>query len=317
MSKLVSVIVPVYNAEKYLVRCVASIIKQTYNNIELILVDDGSTDMSAHICDSFDVRVIHTTNHGASAARNVGIRLADGEFITFVDADDYLEPGAIQTLVDHQILDNVDMVMGDFNISSKPNNGYLLNRSKLFNKRDINRYLKRYMKRPSGYSLFVYCWANLYKTSIIKEHGIRFREDMTVFEDNLFNMDYLKHTHTAFYVNKRIYNYTVNGHQTAEFGIFDHPLAFKVAAESVGKLLNMRIGQACVSMAIRQMIRYFSLGNNEKKAEQAIEAIVNDKDIQRWLKTYKITNGDSKAIPYLMRLKLIKPLMRACKRRAK
>ena len=317
MDELVSVIVPVYNAEKTIHRCINSIIFQTYKNIELILIDDGSTDDSGFICDAFRVRVIHTTNHGASAARNVGIELAKGKFITFVDADDYLEPDAVQTLVDNWLLDGVDLVMGDFSISNKVNDKWLMKSCTWMGKQNIKNYLKRYMNRPTGYSLFVYCWANLYKSSIIKEHNIRFKEDMTIFEDSVFNMDYLNHAHTAFYVQHRIYNYTINGGQSAEYGIFDNPLMFKVSAESIGKYLNMDIGQACVSMAIRQMIRYFSLGDNMDKVEQAIIEIVNDEDIQRWLKTYKQTDCDSKTIPYLMKLKMIKPLMRACERRAK
>lgn len=94
MKELISVIVPVYNVEKYLRRCVDSILKQTYRNLEILLVDDGSTDGCAAICDDYGrkdvrVRVIHKENGGLSSARNVGIDAAMGELLAFVDSDDF------------------------------------------------------------------------------------------------------------------------------------------------------------------------------------------------------------------------------------
>ena len=104
MSDLISIIVPVYNVEKYLDRCIQSIVEQTYRNLEIILVDDGSTDGSEKICDSWAVkdnriRVIRQNNMGGGAARNAALDVAKGDFIAFVDSDDYIEPNAITTMV--------------------------------------------------------------------------------------------------------------------------------------------------------------------------------------------------------------------------
>ena len=95
-EKLISVIIPVYNVEKYLRRCIDSVINQTYKNLEIIIVDDGSTDNSSNICDEYTnkdsrVKVVHKENGGLSSARNVGIELAKGDLIAFVDSDDYIE----------------------------------------------------------------------------------------------------------------------------------------------------------------------------------------------------------------------------------
>lgn len=95
MSPLISVIVPVYNVEQYIEKCIDSLINQTYKNLEIILVDDGSTDFSAEICDIFSkkdvrIKVVHKFNEGAGKARNVALEMAQGDFITFVDSDDYL-----------------------------------------------------------------------------------------------------------------------------------------------------------------------------------------------------------------------------------
>ncbi|MCH5320896.1 MAG: glycosyltransferase, partial [Eubacterium sp.] len=95
-SQKVSIIVPVYNVEKYLNRCVESIVKQTYTNLEIILVDDGSPDNCPAMCDAWAerdsrIKVIHKENGGVSSARNIGIDNADGDYISFVDSDDYVE----------------------------------------------------------------------------------------------------------------------------------------------------------------------------------------------------------------------------------
>ena len=100
----VSIVIPVYNVEKYLARCIQSVINQTYENIEIILVDDGSMDSSGKLCDTYKmkdnrIKVIHQRNLGVSAARNVGLDLAEGDSITFIDADDYVAENYIETLV--------------------------------------------------------------------------------------------------------------------------------------------------------------------------------------------------------------------------
>ena len=114
---LVSIIVPVYNVEEYLERCVDSILNQTYGNLEVILVDDGAKDSSGHICDSYArkdarVRVIHKENGGLSSARNAGIDVAAGEYLEFVDSDDWIEPDAVESMLSLAVTNNVELVVG-------------------------------------------------------------------------------------------------------------------------------------------------------------------------------------------------------------
>ena len=116
MNSLVSVIVPVYNVEKYLDKCIKSILNQKYRNIEIILVDDGSTDSSGSICDSYAkkddrIKVIHKKNGGLSSARNTGIDEAKGEYIGFVDSDDYIDEDMYETMVKKLIDNNSDIVI--------------------------------------------------------------------------------------------------------------------------------------------------------------------------------------------------------------
>ena len=111
----ISVIVPVYNAEQYLEKCIRSIIEQTYSNLEIILVDDGSTDESGILCDEFAdrdmrIRVIHQKNGGQNAARRTGVKMATGEYVTFVDADDYIDLNAYEGLIQRMETNNTDIV---------------------------------------------------------------------------------------------------------------------------------------------------------------------------------------------------------------
>ena len=146
ITGLVSVIVPVYNCERYLRRCIESIINQSYKNIEIILIDDGSTDNSGEICNAYAlsdnrIRVIHTENSGPSAARNIGIKNSKGEFIFFVDADDFIKNNAINLLVEHYHRTKADIIIGDFNKINNNNFEFGHNRvfssSKLLMKQDI------------------------------------------------------------------------------------------------------------------------------------------------------------------------------------
>lgn len=118
MRELISIIIPVYNAEAYLNPCLNSIVNQTYSEIEIILIDDGSTDKSGEICDSYSlvnskVRVIHMANQGVSAARNIGIKQAKGKYIAFVDSDDWVEPNFIECLIYNMKKSNADLSIVD------------------------------------------------------------------------------------------------------------------------------------------------------------------------------------------------------------
>lgn len=124
MKPLISVIVPVYKTEKYIARCINSILCQSYENIELILVDDGSPDKSGVICDDFGkrdsrVKVVHKENGGASSARNIGLQIASGEYLEFVDSDDWIEQDAFEKMYSLILENNAQMVISDLQIVSK------------------------------------------------------------------------------------------------------------------------------------------------------------------------------------------------------
>ena len=113
----VSIIIPVYRAEKYIKECVSSVMKQSYSNLEIILVDDGSPDRSGEICDALSheekrIKVIHKKNGGASSARNAGLKCAEGSYICFVDSDDFLPVNAIENLVQSMVSSGAEYAAG-------------------------------------------------------------------------------------------------------------------------------------------------------------------------------------------------------------
>lgn len=136
MEKLISVIIPVYNVEKYLSRCIDSVLKQTYTNYEIILVNDGSTDDSGRICDNYsktkaNIRVIHKENAGLSHARNIGIENATGSHVYFLDSDDYITPDCLQVLYENMQGNKASVSCGSFGFFD--DNG-LYNEDKSLNK---------------------------------------------------------------------------------------------------------------------------------------------------------------------------------------
>jgi len=203
MKPLFSIIVPIYNSEKYLDRCINSILRQTYHNIELILVNDGSTDNSLKICEYYKyydsrVKVVNKKNGGVSSARNCGMDFAGGDFIGFVDSDDYVDTNMYNRLYEC-IKDNTDLVVLIT---------HTINNSELFLK-DIDSI--------SGYEALNYIfklefptsvWAYLYKRKIID--NIRLNEEVHFFEDFEFNTRALINASSVSLCKELLYNYEIN-----------------------------------------------------------------------------------------------------------
>ena len=152
---LISVIVPVYNVENYLRECLDSIVAQTYRNIEVILVDDGSKDSSGKICDEYAdkdnrIKVIHKENGGVSAARNTGLDIAKGEWISYVDSDDYIESTMIETLICLAKKNDVELAMCSFKDISECENVTQENDIRIFSKDEL---IYNYVVRNADYCI--------------------------------------------------------------------------------------------------------------------------------------------------------------------
>lgn len=201
---LVSIIVPIYNVDKYLDKCINSILSQSYANFELLLVDDGSTDLSGDICDKYAeldgrVKVIHKKNGGVSSARNVGIDCSTGEWIAFVDSDDWIYPDFLKDFVvnfsfgaDLYIQGYVDSDGNEFVCANR----YWYSDNLIVELDDI--YLGQ---------LYGFVWNKLFKSSIIKANALWFSEKITIIEDLLFIYNYLLYSKSVFNISRINYYY--------------------------------------------------------------------------------------------------------------
>ncbi|CAM5185029.1 putative glycosyltransferase EpsJ [Ureibacillus acetophenoni] len=191
----VSIIVPIYNTELYLTDCVRSIINQTYQNLEVILVNDGSKDNSGIICDEFSkfdnrIKVIHKENGGVSSARNMGLDISTGDYIMFVDSDDWIENNAVDKLINIQNQGNFDVVMfGAYFEYTKQNKivNFILRDEKYYELSKIKSILPSLIKEEKINTL----WNKLYKSSLIKNNKIRFNESLSIAEMHFLIMKYL------------------------------------------------------------------------------------------------------------------------------
>lgn len=192
----VSIIVPIYNSRDYLSQCIDSILNQSYSDFELLLIDDGSTDDSKTICDDYEardnrIRAYHKENGGVSSARNKGLDEAKGDFIIFIDADDYINPGYVEHLMNP---DSDLVITGIKRFNARSESFSPLSTSSFA----INDLPSHWNTIPDVSIVYNFTVAKRFRTSIIREHGIRFDEDLFFSEDMLFNMEYMSHS-VSFY----------------------------------------------------------------------------------------------------------------------
>lgn len=212
----VSIVVPVYKVEEYLDRCVTSIVNQTYENLEIILVDDGSPDNCPQMCDDWAkkdgrIKVIHKFNGGLSDARNFGIKAVTGEYVWFVDSDDYLKTDAIEILLNNAVLYNCDVVIFSMyrDVQGKVS-GIHLNFDSLYsNNQEVkDKILNRYYTNDhiGVYSV----WNKIYKTSFIKENNLSFDPKDVRCEDCWFNYKVFHIAKIVSFVSDYFYYYYDN-----------------------------------------------------------------------------------------------------------
>lgn len=187
-----SIIVPVYNAEEYLDRCLISILEQEFASYEVILVDDGSTDSSPLICDRYSsvdprFRTVHKENGGVSSARNAGLDLAKGEYVMFVDSDDSLLPDSLEMMMEH--VTGEDIVVGGYTvyICGVPGREVLPNEARSYRGEDMNRFYNGNIRRNC--EMLDAPWSKIFRRKSIG--GLRFCEDLSYAEDKLFVFNFL------------------------------------------------------------------------------------------------------------------------------
>ena len=210
MKPIVSIIVPVYNAENYIRRCVDSILGQEYTDFELILTDDGSTDASGAICDEYAakdsrVRVIHKPNTGVSDTRNTAIAQAQGTYLQFLDSDDWITSNATKLLVRTAQEYNCDLVIADFYrvVGERVSHKGSIETQGVLTKEE---FAEQMMKNPADFYYGV-LWNKLYRRDLVKKYQLYMNTSISWCEDFLFNLEYILHAEVFYALQTPIYYY--------------------------------------------------------------------------------------------------------------
>jgi len=350
VEELISIIVPVYNVEKYLNRCIESIQNQSYRNLEILLVDDGSQDQSPKICDDLAsqdqrIKVIHKENGGQGLARNAALDIANGAYVAFIDSDDWIGPDHIKNLYDGLKRCSADVAIGSYTAASLDQSLKICRTSleeRIYEGQDITKKLiLPLVGADEGFYSDVQVNAStsmsLYSMKLINEYGIRYLDVRRVVgEDLFFNLDIYFRAKKIVVVDEIGYFYFENENSTSrkfDSKRFDRTLEFKKALKmraafmGLEKEAEIRIERSFL-MKIRVIIRLIVTASDISKAEkiQGIRNILCDDTVHRSLICYPIEAyipairvlaklmRDKKAVLvyYLMKLREIAKRSNAC-----
>lgn len=210
---MVSILVPIYNTEKYIHRCFNSILNQSYKNIEAIFVDDGSPDLCGKICDDFAlkdkrIKVIHQSNNGICIARQKAFDIASGEYFLCLDSDDWIEPDVVECMYLKAKEDDADVVLSDFIIENKSGSHYISQRPEELTGKAVYKDILSKRRYPNLSTMLI-------KTSCVKERGIRFdKSPVSLGEDYFFACRLFMYNLKISYLEKAFSHYDLNNNNS-------------------------------------------------------------------------------------------------------
>lgn len=308
----VSVIVPVYNTDLYLNRCMNSLIHQTLKDIEIIIVDDGSKMKCSDLCDEWGkkdkrIRVIHKKNQGLGLARNTGIENAKGKYIAFVDSDDYVAEDMYEKLYDEMERENLDFITSGY--WKEFDNGYrekysnpgipeYVENEKIYSVLLANM-LGSLPNYPSDDHIGMSVWKGLYSNKILQEYKIRFQsERILISEDIVFHIDYMMHVKRAKVLQEAYYYYCQNqGSLTTTYRRdrfekvvtlykYEEDVLKKYKIFKYGMLQLQRTFLANIRVCIMQEAARGKYVTSKKEAKRMIKQYCNCKDVKKLLNEY-------------------------------
>ena len=319
MKDKISIIIPVYNSEQFIDKCLNSIINQTYQNLEIICINDGSTDNSLTVLNKYQkkdkrIKIIDKKNAGVSAARNDGIKLSTGEYVTFVDIDDWLELDAIEALYNTIKKENVDVVRGNYCITKNLNNESISNKGKLYNlknkKIDISdlKNSKTVIDKIINGKIQCYVWLLFIKKEIIK--NMHFKEEINFMEDTIFYQELMNQINSIYFLDKVTYHYYYNPNSLSrakELYIKNMYILIDVH-KSINKIINegkfyskeriIKLNNRFLYLILNYFYYiYHSTNKNKKEVINEINKILKHKYIQELIKNSKI-----KKLPLYLRI---------------
>jgi len=296
----ISVVVPIYNVEKYLKKCVDSIINQSYHNLEIILVDDGSPDNSPKICDEYAlldtrIKVIHKKNGGLSDARNAGIDIATGAYITFIDSDDYIEPNYMEVLLESITNNNSEIAIGGHTVYYET--GGVIERNTCGNKKMDSKEALRRILYDDGIDLSA--WAKLYDINLFK--NIRYPKGR-LFEDSATTYKLIDKAKIISTIDTRIYNYIMRTSSITNSTFNSKKMDLILSTTEMCDYIKKKYPDLSLACERRKMYAYLSTisqlasSKDKYKEEQKILMDYIKKNSKTVLKDKKIPKRDRLAL---------------------
>lgn len=317
MNDLITVIIPVYNVEPYFDRCMSSVLGQTYSNLEIILVDDKSSDRSNEMCLEYErkdsrITVVHGENKGLSGARNSGLDIACGKYVVFIDSDDYIEQTMIENLYNCALETEADTVIGGFR--RKIGQKIIIHQNVFAGKiysdpSDIKNYVLKKMLGTDGIDkIEMSVWKVLFSMNIIKENNLRFPDKKYLCEDIIFDFDYYPRSKRVAMCADTGYCYCLNGEslsQAYQKNKFERikfqTLEMKIRAEQerLDEEAFLRLDYFFIGNVIHHMKTMVANGIPQKECIREFKNICNDENVRqiRWMEVKKCFTGRDK-IPY-------------------
>ena len=319
MDRKVSIIIPIYNVAKFINRCVDSVIAQTYSNIEIILVDDESPDNCPEICEQYARRddrivVIHKKNGGLSDARNAGIEKASGDYIFFLDSDDYVEINLIERLILEAQNNESDVVICGYYADSVDSNETLLSSK---NYKGINGVYnkKNFQKIPldsNTVGLLGYAWNKLYKIQTINSKSHRFIKGLSLIEDIVFNGPVLEECNTISFIEDPLIHYMQRSRNTLGSKYYENYFDLKLIAINIVRKLLLFWGKQDTEIttitdkmgfkALKSTARFLSCAANYESNKKSIilDDLLQSYQAREILRNVKLNSLKDKFLKYLM-----------------
>ncbi|MFR6245818.1 MAG: glycosyltransferase family 2 protein [Romboutsia timonensis] len=276
-EKLVSIIIPIYNSEKYLKKCIDSILEQKYNNLEIILINDGSTDNSGKICDRLAIedkriKVIHKLNEGVSIARNKGLEMAKGEYIFFIDSDDYIDENIIKDMISYSR--DYDIVKVSYKFIENGKITKVVSNNLSYKK---DEYIKAIISSNIG----GHSWGYLLKRSTLE--GIYFDKNTSCMEDTVFIISCILKSKSIKCINSSYYNYRINenGITCSSDRIFKNINDYMYSVDKIKEIIdNSDIKYNCNYDILRKKVILIEAEVSKIKKKEEIKILFKNKMIK-------------------------------------
>lgn len=320
---LVSVVLPIYNVEKYLERCILSVVNQTYRNLEIILVDDGSPDGCPEICDAWArkdsrIKVVHKKNAGLGYARNTGIEHATGEYICFFDSDDYVELNTVELCVDAAVSQNADIVC--FGNDVRLQTGELLYTriptppKSVYADQEVRdiampNVLSYHAETGEDWNFAMSAWSSMYSVQTIRKSGWRFVSEREIISEDIYSvLDFYQYVQKMVVVPQALYHYITNPVSLSRVYRKDRYEKLKFLAEKLTELsvemgsediLRERIFCIFLGLTLGVLKQIASVQMTKKEKREELLRILNDDYLQFVLREYNyLAEGIQKKTMY-------------------